>query len=253
MLIDAPFTTILNKYRKTIYHGSLEIMLNFQATPTKLMIDIFPKFDQCDTEMQFTYKLAIVNSKGNHCQKTNGTYTIPLRGQGFNVVIVNYDSIEYLRKYLVGDVLTFFCHFDIVRSLHTDSMIRALYFASNAQYILNLERDLEHKNTQLLFLEEQISNQEADRIKSQEAQSQAVDPEIVFNERLKILNLSQLKNLAAQVVTLIKEFEQCPVCFDKDRDSIILPCCHTFCNMCLTKVLSCPICRGPCITIKKLH
>ena len=60
MLIDTPFTTILNKYRKTIYHGSLEIMLNFQATPTKLMIDIFPKFDQCDTEMQFTYKLAIV-------------------------------------------------------------------------------------------------------------------------------------------------------------------------------------------------
>ena len=35
----------------------------------------------------------------------------------------------------------------------------------------------------------------------------------------------------------------CPICFDKERDWICLPCKHLFCEICIKKVEKCPICR----------
>ena len=36
----------------------------------------------------------------------------------------------------------------------------------------------------------------------------------------------------------------CPICFEKKRNEIALPCKHLFCNDCLGKCEKCPICRA---------
>ena len=35
----------------------------------------------------------------------------------------------------------------------------------------------------------------------------------------------------------------CPICMDKQRNTISLPCKHLFCSECINKVDKCPICR----------
>lgn len=35
----------------------------------------------------------------------------------------------------------------------------------------------------------------------------------------------------------------CPICYEKNRNTISLPCKHLFCDFCLSKVDKCPICR----------
>ena len=44
----------------------------------------------------------------------------------------------------------------------------------------------------------------------------------------------------------------CPICFDRKRDILCLPCKHLFCNICIDKIMSkrkCPICRGTIIIV----
>ena len=35
----------------------------------------------------------------------------------------------------------------------------------------------------------------------------------------------------------------CPICFDKERTIMILPCKHLLCEGCINKINKCPICR----------
>ena len=44
----------------------------------------------------------------------------------------------------------------------------------------------------------------------------------------------------------------CPICFDKKRDNISLPCKHLFCEDCINKMEKCPICRCSIIIRYKL-
>ena len=44
----------------------------------------------------------------------------------------------------------------------------------------------------------------------------------------------------------------CPICFDKKRNTISLPCKHLFCEECSNKMEKCPICRQLIITRYKL-
>ena len=44
----------------------------------------------------------------------------------------------------------------------------------------------------------------------------------------------------------------CPICFDKKRNTISLPCKHLFCEECSNKMEKCPICRQAIITRYKL-
>ena len=44
----------------------------------------------------------------------------------------------------------------------------------------------------------------------------------------------------------------CPICFDKKRNTISLPCKHLFCEECLNKMEKCPICRQAIIVRYKL-
>ena len=49
------------------------------------------------------------------------------------------------------------------------------------------------------------------------------------------------------------EGKLCCICYQRNRNHIILPCKHKFCGMCV-KLLEekCPLCRGKIIIYKKL-
>jgi hypothetical protein len=200
------------------------------ASATELRIVIFPIFDQCDTEITFKYKFAIIDpAHESHCCTTVGETTVRDRHRGFNTRIMSYQNITYLEKYMdnTGSISLYY-HFDITRLPSVDLMIQSIYLSRDVQSVVRLEQDLMLKNKQLAEVDAKTN-------------------------RLDSFDLIQLKELAIRVAAKIREFEQCGVCLDKDRDSIILPCCHTFCNNCIAHVVICPLCRGTCDAVKKLY
>ena len=47
----------------------------------------------------------------------------------------------------------------------------------------------------------------------------------------------------------------CPICYDKKRTSVIIPCQHKFCDTCMIKlkeISKCPLCRGKILLVKEI-
>jgi len=59
--------------------------------------------------------------------------------------------------------------------------------------------------------------------------------------------LVSLQNLEAKLsslqIKLFKSLVTCTICLDKPRDSVIVPCGHSFCSICAPQITKCPICR----------
>ena len=48
----------------------------------------------------------------------------------------------------------------------------------------------------------------------------------------------------------------CPICFEKKRNILCLPCKHLFCDNCMNQIMDkrkCPICRGGIIMIYQVQ
>ena len=48
----------------------------------------------------------------------------------------------------------------------------------------------------------------------------------------------------------------CPICFERKRNILCLPCKHLFCDNCINQIIDkrkCPICRGGIIMIYKVQ
>ena len=48
----------------------------------------------------------------------------------------------------------------------------------------------------------------------------------------------------------------CPICFDKKRNILCLPCRHLYCDNCINQIMDkrkCPICRGGIIMVYKVQ
>jgi hypothetical protein len=41
-----------------------------------------------------------------------------------------------------------------------------------------------------------------------------------------------------------KQKKMCPVCFDNEVNTALVPCGHTYCSYCINKTNNCYICRG---------
>jgi len=59
--------------------------------------------------------------------------------------------------------------------------------------------------------------------------------------------LASLQNLEGKLrslqIKLYKSLVTCTICLDKPRNSVIVPCGHSFCSICAPQITKCPICR----------
>jgi hypothetical protein len=54
--------------------------------------------------------------------------------------------------------------------------------------------------------------------------------------------------VGAAKINCIKEIMECVICYQEEKDTVIMPCSHTFCHNCVTKMFEhgrkCAVCRG---------
>ena len=79
---------------------------------------------------------------------------------------------------------------------------------------------------------------------------------ILFSDRFNDI-ISQLNNIKITEDNegYGKDGNLCPICYDKKRTSVIIPCRHKFCDTCMIKlkeISKCPLCRGKILLVKEI-
>ncbi len=45
--------------------------------------------------------------------------------------------------------------------------------------------------------------------------------------------------------TAARDSDECPICFEPEKSTALVPCGHILCGTCAAKYANCPVCREP--------
>eukprot|EP01028_Stygiella_incarcerata_P014672 TRINITY_DN99_c2_g1_i1.p1 TRINITY_DN99_c2_g1~~TRINITY_DN99_c2_g1_i1.p1 ORF type:complete len:301 (+),score=54.32 TRINITY_DN99_c2_g1_i1:68-970(+) len=116
---------------------------------------------------------------------------------------------------------------------HT-ALLRLVLHLQKEQCMKNVKDETQKDD----MLEDRLRKLEEDMKRLTTCSTKEGDEERVTVESLK----AKLENAEKR----IREKLLCQICFERDRNAVIMPCMHMVCcSECASSVGSCPICRGP--------
>jgi len=249
--------TIKNKpEERKVMHSGQPIKMTILIQNELLMFEICPVPDIYDTSTELEYKVSILNQNGNECQKKKGKTTLPY-GFMIPIEIMKCSDPSNLLKYCDREGhLQFSCDLYIKRNPSTEAMIRSLYIQNNTATVNDILEENSRLHTQLSeFLANRtgIEESQSENRKPSEKQEERKSDAELLADILSKMDINGLHELSANISERIKALSMCKVCLDKIPDAIIIPCCHSFCNECISRVTLCPVCRGSIQERRKMY
>jgi len=62
-----------------------------------------------------------------------------------------------------------------------------------------------------------------------------------------------IKTLESRKIIMAKKMNECPICFDNNVDTCMVPCGHTFCHGCVETATKCYLCNQEIFIKQKIY